>query len=103
VHGDAGANPQLIRHGSAASARCAATEAPSASVADSKAANAPSPVVFTRWPAVVLEHLPEQGIVARQRGLHRRALLFPQAGAALDVREQERDRATRQCGAGGWA
>jgi hypothetical protein len=41
--------------------------------------------------AGVLDALAEDGIVARERGRHRGGLLLPQARAAGDVREQERE------------
>jgi hypothetical protein len=45
---------------------------------------------------VRLDGVAQDRIVARECPLHRRVLRFPQPSAALDVGEQERDRAGRQ-------
>src|SRR5439155_1390476 len=47
-------------------------------------------------PAARLDALPQQSIVARQRFGHRLALRLPEPSAALDIREQKRDRAARR-------
>ena len=51
---------------------------------------------FDEIAAVRLDRVAQDRIVLRERPLHRRVLRLPQPRAALDVGEQERDRAGRQ-------
>ncbi len=45
---------------------------------------------------MIVDALAQQRIVTRERGAHRRGVRFPQARAALDVGEQQRDGAGRK-------
>src|SRR5207248_1981607 len=48
--------------------------------------------------ALLLDEVAQESIVARQGYAHRGGVFFPQPGAPLDIRKQERDRPGRQCG-----
>jgi len=80
----------------------AASAASSASHGVAKAAKNASPAVLEHVAAARLDAVTQNGVVARQRGLHRLRSRLPHARAALDVRQQERQRAGGQRGSGGY-
>ncbi len=57
---------------------------------------APSPVILTTYPSCAVDRVAQDLVVTRERGLHRLGVLLPETRRALEVGEQERDRAGRQ-------